>query len=73
MENRAACGGVIERGKGLHGAVAFFLRPDANGFVDGQNEDFAIADFARLGRLDDGGGGGGDGGVRHDDLNLDLR
>ena len=56
----------------LEGFFAYFLGSDADGFVDGGDEEFAVADFAGAGGFDDGGGDAGDEVVGEDDLDFDL-
>ena len=48
------------------------FRPDADGLIHGQDKNFAVADLAGLGSLEDGPGGLGHLGVRHDGLELHL-
>ena len=56
----------------LEGFFADFLRANAYGLIDRGDKDFAIADLAGAGGLDDGGLDAGDEIIGEDDLDLDL-
>ena len=45
---------------GLDGEFAFFFGADPHRLIDGGHEDFAVADFAGAGGLNDGADGGVD-------------
>src|ERR1017187_991374 len=57
---------------GVHSLIAPLPRTDAHGLVDGQYENLAIADLARLGRLQDRIDRGLHGAVGQDDLQFQL-
>ena len=57
---------------GSDGLFALFLGANADGFVDGGDEDLAIADLAGLGGTDDGADSGIDAVVGDDHLDFDL-
>ena len=50
--------------------IAFLLGADADGIFDGRDKDLAVANFARLGRLDDGPDGRILLAVRHDQFDF---
>jgi hypothetical protein len=54
------------------GFVAFLFGANANGIVNGHDEDFAIADLAGFGRFDNGSGGRLDPVIGKDDFEFDF-
>jgi hypothetical protein len=61
------------RGAELNGGVAGLFRADTDRFLDGKNENFAVADFSGFGGLDDGVCGFGHVFVSDNDFDFDLR
>src|SRR5437899_1955960 len=57
----------------LHRRFAGLTGPDPNGVVDGADEYFTVADFTRLGRLDDRVDGRLDPGIGQDNFELNFR
>src|SRR5579875_3385531 len=55
-----------------HGAVVGLARADANGLLESDDEDFAVAHLTRPRPVTDGLDGRLDEGVRHGDLEADL-
>src|SRR5688572_26255607 len=58
---------------GSDGLFALFLGANADGFVDGRDEDFAIADLPGLGRADDRTNGSVDAVIGDHHFDFDLR